>query len=61
MSQSMQCIGCIHYQMEMKCDAFPEQIPDAIFIGEIDHEQPHPGDHGIQWEPAVPTMPAVST
>jgi len=35
----------------MVCLAFPDGIPDDILGGEVDHTQPHDGDHGIQYEP----------
>jgi hypothetical protein len=33
-----------------KCEAFPKGIPDKIFLGEIEHTTPYPGDNGIQFE-----------
>ncbi len=33
-----------------QCVAFAEQIPREIWTGECTHEQPYPGDHGIQFE-----------
>jgi hypothetical protein len=32
------------------CAAFPEGIPDEIAYGDDLHEEPHAGDHGIQYE-----------
>jgi len=31
------------------CEAFPEGIPDAIFLGGFDHRRPFEGDHGIRF------------
>ncbi|GAB2449695.1 hypothetical protein [Streptosporangium sandarakinum] len=31
------------------CDAFPEKIPDAVFLGGFDHREPYPGDGGIRF------------
>jgi len=32
------------------CDAFPEGIPDDIFLGGFDHRRPFDGDHGIRFD-----------
>ena len=56
------CLGCVHYRdfaaqqigQERRvptCDAFPDGIPDAIFLSGVEHDKPYPGDHGIQFEP----------
>jgi hypothetical protein len=45
------CSFCRHWQGDRRCDAFPEEIPLAIWIGENDHRQPIEGDHGIRFEP----------
>jgi hypothetical protein len=33
------------------CKAFPQQIPEEILRGELDHKSPVPGDHGILYTP----------
>jgi hypothetical protein len=52
------CTICKHYDVEnsnpvkygQKCAAFPDGIPDEIWLGKNDHKKPYPGDHGIQFE-----------
>ncbi len=44
----------------MKCEAFPDGIPDAILLNEHDHHAPFPGDHGLQFEPIAAEPPARS-
>ena len=51
------CLDCVHFQGAqgkegLSCEAFPEQIPKAILIGEHDHHHAYAGDHGIQFEAA---------
>jgi hypothetical protein len=36
----------------IRCDAFPDGIPDEIIESNFDHRRPHPGDHGLLFEPA---------
>lgn len=47
-----QCLDCKHFDVESSfCDAFPNGIPDEIFLGDHDHRNPYPGDNGILFEP----------
>jgi len=46
-----------------RCTAFPSGIPLPIWLGENDHRQPHPGDHGIQfeeWKEAAAEVPEAA-
>ena len=53
----VQCASCQHFHRDRRdgtfCDAFPDGdgIPQAIIIGDHDHREPYPGDHGIRFEP----------
>jgi hypothetical protein len=50
------CVFCQHYHGERNeiseelpsCNAFAA-IPDEIFMGQIDHTGPFPGDNGVQF------------
>ena len=58
------CSLCRHKTGFRQCSAFAEKIPLEIWTGQYGHEQPFPGDHGIQFEPvpgAKITTPQVPT
>lgn len=58
-----QCFDCKHRHVgvgRMACDAFPDDIPDAILSNEHDHRFPYEGDNGIRFEP-VPGGQGLST
>ena len=50
------CLFCTHFPKgesipyRFTCSAFPHGIPGEIIYGTFDHRQPHPEDHGIQFE-----------
>jgi len=33
----------------MRCEAFPEGVPSAILLNQVDHHLPFPGDHGLMF------------
>jgi hypothetical protein len=45
------CMKCVHFRKNVECDAFPDRIPDAIWIKGNPHTSPVSGDHGIRFEP----------
>ena len=50
-----QCTRCKHLHppsgpFGYACDAFPDGIPEEIFVDGFDHTQPFPGDQGIRFE-----------
>jgi hypothetical protein len=55
------CMMCKHFRREepgLRCDAFPDGIPDDIFYSRADHTKPMDDDSGIRFEqdPKMPTM-----
>lgn len=44
------CWKCKHIRADYTCAAFPEGIPSDIWQG-VNHTEPFPGDHGLQFEP----------
>jgi hypothetical protein len=46
-------MACRHYDRDrpVTCAAFPDRIPDLIFLGRDRHTAPVAGDHGIRFEP----------
>lgn len=47
---STQCLECMRYEKDWKCDAFPKGIPKEIYTGEHDHNNAYPGDKGIRFK-----------
>lgn len=49
---SPMCVDCIllyNHGIERMCKAFPNGIPDEIWIGTISHRRPYSGDGGITY------------
>ena len=53
------CAYCKHWIRKpgRQCEAFPQGIPLAIWLGENDHHLPYTGDHGIQFAPTANFVP----
>jgi len=45
------CLMCTHYRKDKKCNAFPEGIPHEIWVLQVFHTKPYPGDNGIKYKP----------
>lgn len=43
------CLDCKYILKGEGCKAF-KQIPHEIWVNEIDHTKPYPGDNGIRFE-----------
>lgn len=53
------CMTCRHYRRHepVTCDAFPDRIPDLVWLEGDPHTGPIPGDHGIRFEPIEAEKP----
>jgi hypothetical protein len=48
------CLVCRHKTFgKVKCEAFPDGIPDPVWYGRVGHIAPYPGDGGIRFAPVV--------
>jgi hypothetical protein len=50
---SVICSTCRHWdhqKSDRRCTAFPDGIPDEIWLGENDHKSPFPDDNGVQYQ-----------
>ncbi|HMK59706.1 MAG TPA: hypothetical protein VK452_01005 [Dissulfurispiraceae bacterium] len=50
-----QCLGCVHFRGSFEknrpsCTAFPLGIPDNIWEGDFDHNNPFEGDNNVRFE-----------
>ena len=47
------CYNCAYFRgaESGKCDAFPDQIPERIWLGKFRHDKPLSGDRGIRFQP----------
>ena len=53
------CHECFHRLDIFNCTAFPQGIPKEILMGDVDHHEPYPGDHGIQFKQKADVQPAA--
>ncbi len=44
------CLKCVHYKGQLKCDAFPAKIPSDIVHSKVEHTKPYKGDNGIRFK-----------
>lgn len=47
------CVACEHLHRSADnrtCNAFPEGIPEEIWVNQHDHHKPYPGDQGVRFE-----------
>jgi hypothetical protein len=53
-----QCNRCLHRwplrEGPMRCMAYPQGIPLALWTNGVDHRDPYPGDRGIRFYPWPP-------
>ncbi len=56
------CYDCAHFRAAAigRCDAFPEQIPERIWSGKVQHLEPFSGDQGVQFEPKASEFLTIS-
>lgn len=43
------CLSCARYTSALRCEAYPDGIPEAIVHSEHDHRLPYEGDHGLRY------------
>ena len=58
------CPYCLHYRSTNEedveiCGAYPDGIPTAILVGDVDHRFPYEGDGGIRFEFRLSMIPGI--
>lgn len=52
------CLECKWFREDragvLTCEAFPDGIPEAIYLNQHDHREAYRGDHGKRFEPVDP-------
>jgi len=46
-----QCDKCANQTSGWTCKAFPDRIPEAIWLNMHDHRTPYKGDGGVRFKP----------
>ncbi|WP_019176251.1 hypothetical protein [Methanomassiliicoccus luminyensis] len=43
------CFSCkrFHWDKDMRCEAYPDGIPNEIIWSKVYHTEPYKGDHGL--------------
>lgn len=59
-----ECLRCAHFDnspnaTKLSCAAFPDGIPERVYMSEVLHHEHLPGDHGLLFTPRATEAPPV--